>query len=337
MKFLQAAAMLRSRERLAAGIVGALACLILATGAQADTKLRFGFTVHMDGPGGLAAQKLAKTVEELTHGEVTVTLFPDGQLGGDVDLTAAVRAGNVDIALVGTGAASSAVAPALQVTVLPFIWKSRDTFWSTVTGPVGDKLLGTLDGAGIKGLAFGTFGERGFITKGFAVNGPDDLKGRKIRVTQSQVYLKTMEAMGANPVPLPYAEVYTALQQGAVDGVETSDWAMVEAKFYEVATDMSAANHYIDSAVFLMNKAKFDALTPDQQKAMIAAARAGGQTMFEEISKTTDSAIGVMEKAGLKITHPDPAKFTPVIAPVYKMVADDVGQDLIDEVIAAQK
>ncbi len=307
-----------------------------AVAAQPVT-LRFGYTTQPDGPGGKAVQRMVDTVNAATQGGVAFRVFPNGQLGGDVELTAAVRSGNVDVALVGTGAASTAVAPKLGVTSLPFIWKSRAEFWKVVRGPIGDELLRDLDSKGIKGLGWGTFGERGIITNGFEAQDLKDLAGRKIRVTQSQLYLKTMQAVGANPVPMPYAEVYTALQQRAVDGVDTSIWAMVEAKFYEVASSAAITNHQIDSALILMNKKAFDSLKPEYQKALIDGARAGGQTMFEEISKATDSAVALMSSKGLKITRPNAAEFEKAVQPVYVFFADQIGQQLIDQVRAAQK
>ena len=300
-----------------------------------EVKLRFGFTTQMDGPGGKAVQKMADTVKELTKGAVVFELFPNNQLGGDNDLIAAAATGQVDVAHLGIGAVST-ISPKVQVAALPFIWKSRADYWRVINGPIGDKLLATLDEKGVKGLAWGSFGERGFITN-FAINSPDDLKGRKMRVTQSAVFLKNMEALGGNAVPLTYGEIYTALQQHAVDGVDTSTWAMVEAKFYEVAKNLAITNHIYDSAFFVMNKAKFDSLKPEYRDAILKGARAGGQVQYDEINKVSDSAVEVMKKAGLVVTTPDITKFQAKVEPVYKFFSTQLGQDLIDDVRAAQK
>ena len=325
-------------RKIVAHVVCAISVLAFNSAANAQSvTLRFAYTTQPDGPGGKAVQRMVDAVTAATQANVAFRVFPNGQLGGDVELTTAIRTGNVDVALVGTGAASTAVAPKLGVTSLPFIWKSRSAFWQVVRGPIGDELLRDLDTKGIKGLAWGNFGERGIITNGFEIQTLKDLAGRKIRVTQSQIYLKTMQAVGASPVPLPYAEVYTALQQRAVDGVDTSIWAMVEAKFYEVASSAAITNHQIDSALFLMNQKAFDSLKPEYQKAMIEGARAGGQVMFDEISKATDSAVDVMSKKGLKITRPDPAEFEKAVNPVYAFFAEQIGQQLIDQIKAAQK
>ena len=315
------------------------AAAILALGGVAHAEkinLRLGFATQPDDPAGHAAQKMADVVTQLTKGEVVIKIFPNGQLGNDVEMVNGVRSGTIDVCLVGGGEAASAVAPKLQVTSLPFIWKSRETFWKTVRGPIGQELLAEFERAGIKGLAWGSYGTRGFITNGFQINGPEDLKGRKIRVTPSQVYMKSMEAMGGNAIPMPYGEVYMALQQHAVDGVETSFWAMVGAKFYEVASSVADTSHEIDSALFLMNKNTFDGLNPQTQKAIIEGATAGGEVMNEEINQATDTALGVMKKAGLTITHPDPSKFKNLVQPVYAQFAKQIGQKLIDEIQAQQ-
>lgn len=317
-------------------LAGAFAFQAAAANAQ-EVTLRFAFGTQMDGPGGKAVQAMVDKLEELTNGEVAVEVFPNAQLGGEVEMLAQLRSGNIELALLGTGVVSTAIAPNLQVTILPFIWESREKFWSTIRGPFGDKLLEQFDAAGLKGLAWGTWGERGFITNGFAINGPEDIKGKKMRVTQSQVFMETMGKLGGNPVPLPYPEVYTALQQNAVDGVETSNWAMVEAKFYEVATSMAVTDHFVDTATIIMNKQAFDGLKPEYQEAIVEAARVGGQVMFEEISKSTDSAVDVMKEAGLEITYPDKAPFREAVKPVYDLFAEQIGQDIIDEIRAAQQ
>jgi len=303
--------------------------------AQEAKKLRIGWGTTLEGAGGTAVKKMAEVLKEKTRGRIELVLFPNSQLGGEVEMLSQIRSGNLDLGLIGSGVVSG-IEPSLQVTILPFIWKSPESFWKVVNGPIGDRILSNFDSKGIKGLAWGTFGERAFLTIGFPVNSPADLKGKKIRVTQAQMFMKTMETMGGNPVPLPWPEVYTALQTKTVQGVETSIWSAPEAKLYEVTTDLAVTKHFIDTATFLMNGAAFNALSPEDQKAIIEAARAGGQAHFEATSKATDEAIELMAKRGMKVAYPNLAPFRDAVAPVYKLFEKDIGANLIEEVKAAQ-
>ena len=324
-------------RRALAGLAAAASLIGFTTGALAQEvkKLRIGWGTTLEGAGGTAVKKMAEVLKDKTGGRVELVLFPNSQLGGEVEMLSQIRSGNLDLGLIGSGVVSG-LEPSIQVTILPFIWKSRDSFWKVITGPIGDKILTNFDNKGVKGLAWGTWGERAFLTIGYPVNSPADLKGKKIRVTQAPMFLKTMETMGGNPVPLPWPEVYTALHTKTVQGVETSIWSAPEAKLYEVTTHLAVSKHFIDTAVFLMNGPAFKALSPQDQKAMIEAARVGGKAHFDAISKSTDEAIKLMEQKGMKVTYPDQAAFRAIVAPVYKLFEKDVGANLIEEIRAAQ-
>ena len=324
-------------KRLFTAAIATVALLGIANGAVAQgvKKFRLGWATTMEGAGGIAARKMAEVLKEKSNGRLELELFPSAQLGGEVDMLTQLRSGNLDLGLLGSGPVSG-LEPSVLVTALPFIWKSRDSFWKTINGPIGDKILANFDNKGLKALAWGTWGERAYLTIGFPVNTPADLKGKKIRVTQSPLYLKTMETLGGNAVPLPWPEVYTALQTKTVQGVETSLWSAPEAKLYEVTTDLAVTKHMVETGTFLMNGAAFKALSPDDQKIMIEAAKAGGQAHFEAVSKQTDDSIDIMAKKGMKVIYPDPAPFREAVKPIYDLFKNQIGADLIAEVQASQ-
>ena len=317
----------------AVGILGS----VEAATAQSPIKLRFAFTTAMDGPGGEAVKKMAEALKERAGNQIELEIFPRAQLGGESDMLAGIRSGSLDMGLFSTGLIASALEPRLQAVSLPFIWNSEDMFWKTLNAPAGRKLLDTLDSKGVKALSWGYWGPRGILANGFEINKPDDLKGRKIRAVQGAIYVKTLEALGANPVPLPPAELYAALQMHAVDGVDTARNFMVEMKFNEVTTSLAAIEIMMDSAVFAMNKQTFDNLKPELQQALVEAARIGGETMFKAYQKAGQIATATMEKGGLKITHPDPKAFEDKMKPVYDYFTPIVGADLIADLKAAQK
>jgi TRAP-type C4-dicarboxylate transport system substrate-binding protein len=202
---------------------------------------------------------------------------------------------------------------------------------------VGQKLLARLGSKGIKGLGWGVWGFRGILTTTFAVNRPEDLKGRKIRVVENPLYLKTIRAFGGNPVPMAWPEVYSALQQGTIDGVDTNYFGMSDATFQEVAKNLAVTDHIFTAAVYYANLAKFQSLSPEMQDDLLKAAAAGGEVMRDGAAKANSNAIAAMEKAGVKVTHPDPAPFERAAGSVQADFAKPIGADLIAEAKAAQQ
>lgn len=322
--------------RLIKTTVAALAVLCAGSAVAQDAMtFRFGFATDLDGPGGAAARKMAEVLEERSNGQMKLEIFPSSQLGGEVEMLTQIRSGTLDAGLIGNGPASS-LEPSLHVVDLPFIWKSRESFWNALNGQVGQDLLDRMDGKGIKGLGWGTWGTRGLINAGWELNEPDDMRGKKVRVAQSDLYVQTIKAFGGNPVPIAWPEVYTALQHNVVDSIETSYWAFVEAKLFEVASSLAVTDHVIVSAILMMHKPTFDALTEEQQAIVIEAARAGGQAMYEKINAANDAAVKTIEDAGLTVTRPDKAAFQARVQPVYEYFAKEIGADLIQSVRDAQ-
>jgi tripartite ATP-independent transporter DctP family solute receptor len=247
-----------------------------------------------------------------------------------------VRLGTLDMAMAGSGIVA-AIEPTFSITELPFIWKSRDDAWKVLNGPIGDKMFALLEPKGIKALSWGVWDMRGFLTVGFDVAKPDDLKGKKIRVIENPLYVRTIRAYGGNPVPMAWPEVYSALQQKTIDGVETNYHGMADSKLYEVAKSLAVSDHIWTATVFMINKKKLESLSPKLQEVVAKAAKQAGETMYVNAGKANADAIALMEKNGVKIVHPARADFEKAVEPVHKYFANLVGADLLEEVKAAQK
>jgi tripartite ATP-independent transporter DctP family solute receptor len=272
----------------------------------------------------------------MSNGAVEVEIFPNGQLGGELEMLTQVRQGDLDMELMGAGILAS-IDPAFSISELPFIWKDAASVKKVLTGPVGEKILKRLDDKGIKGLAFGAWGLRGFLTTAFPVKAPTDLKGRKIRVIENPVYVRTMRAFGTNPLPMAWPEVYSALQQKTIDGVETNYFGMADGKLQEVAKNLAVTDHIFTATAFIMNMGKYKALPANVQEIVAKAAKAGGEVMFGGAEKANQDAIDAMVKGGVTITHPDISAFKAAVKPVHDYFAGQVGGDLLKEVIAAQQ
>lgn len=311
---------------------------ILAFGgnaALAEVKLRIGHVTTIKAIAGQGSTKFKQMAEQLSNGEIKITIFPNGQLGGELEMVSQVRLGTLDIAMVGSGLAAN-IEPTFSITELPFIWKSRESAWEVLSGPIGRKILALMEPKGIKGLGWGVWGFRGFLTNGFPIKGPDSMKGRKMRIVENPLYVQTIKAFGGNPVPMAWPEVYTGLQQKAIDGVETNYHGMGDAKLYEVATDLSLSNHIFTATVYLMNMDSFAGLSKKHQEIILKAAKAAGETMRDGAQKANEDAIAKMKKNGIKVTIPDRAAFAAKAQKVHDRFSVLVGPHLLKEVKAAQ-
>ena len=321
----------------AALVVGTMTITLGGTAiAQNKTTLRIGHVTTLQAIAGQGSSKLKEVAEKLSNGEIEVQIFPNSQLGGELEMVSQVRLGALDMAMAGSGIVA-AIEPTFSITELPFIWKSRDQAWKVLNGPIGAKMFALLEPKGIKGLSWGVWDMRGFLTVGFDVTKPDDLKGKKIRVIENPLYVRTIRAYGGNPVPMAWPEVYSALQQKAIDGVETNYHGMSDSKLYEVAKSLAVSDHIWTATVFMINKKKLESLPPKLQEVIVKAAKEAGETMFVNAGKANADAIALMEKNGVKIVRPDRADFEQAVDPVHKYFANLVGADLLEEVKAAQK
>ena len=320
----------------AALAVGAMAITLSSAIAQTKTTLRIGHVTTLQAIAGQGSSKLKEVAERLSNGAIEVQIFPNSQLGGELEMVSQVRLGSLDMAMAGAGIVA-AIEPTFSITELPFIWKSREQAWKVLNGPTGAKMFALLEPKGIKALSWGVWDMRGFLTVGFDVTKPDDLKGKKIRVIENPLYVRTIRAYGGNPVPMAWPEVYSALQQKTIDGVETNYHGMSDSKLYEVAKSLALSDHIWTATVFMVNKKKLESLSPTLQEVIAKAAKEAGETMFVNAGKANADAIALMEKNGVKIVRPDRADFEKAIEPVHKYFANLVGADLLEEVKAAQK
>jgi len=321
----------------AALVVGAMTMTFQSSAvAQTKTTLRIGHVTTLQAIAGQGSSKLKEVAEKLSNGELEIQIFPNSQLGGELEMVSQVRLGALDMAMAGSGIVA-AIEPTFSITELPFIWKSRDQAWKVLNGPIGAKMFALLEPKGIKALSWGVWDMRGFLSVGFDVTKPDDLKGKKIRVIENPLYVRTIRAYGGNPVPMAWPEVYSALQQKTIDGVETNYHGMSDSKLYEVAKSLAVSDHIWTATVFMINKKKLESLPPKLQEVIANAAKEAGETMFVNAGKANADAIALMEKNGVKIVRPDRADFEKAVDPVHKYFANLVGADLLEEVKAAQK
>ncbi|MFV0336452.1 MAG: DctP family TRAP transporter solute-binding subunit, partial [Tropicimonas sp.] len=210
--------------------------------------------------------------------------------------------------------------------------------YAVLDGPVGQELLDKLDAGGLKGLAFWDNGWRQMTNSVHPIHTPDDVKGLKIRTTPAPVHIQAFELLGANPVPMPLGELYTALEMGTVDAQEHPLGVYMSAKLYEVQDYVTLSYHAYSPLIVAMNKGKFDALPPEQQTALIEAAREAGSYQRSLNNEAIASQVAELKEMGYEVVEEiDQAPFVEITSQVSGDFAAKNGGTELLEAIAAQR
>ncbi|WP_109428073.1 TRAP transporter substrate-binding protein [Aggregatibacter kilianii] len=312
---------------------------IFTTGAvSAEIALRFGYEAPRSDTQHIAAKKFNELLAEKTKGEIKLKLFPDSTLGNAQTMIAGVRGGTIDLEMSGSPNFTGLVQK-LNVIDIPFIFKNREHVYKVLDGEIGQGLLKELEAQGLKGLAFWDVGFRAFSNSKHTVTKPEDIKGLKVRTNQNPMYIEAFSLLGANPVPMPLAELYTALETRAVDAQEHPIGIFWSSKLYEVQKYLSLTNHGYTPLIVVMNKAKFDSLSPELQNALLDAAKEAGNFQRDLNVKNEQEIITKLRKDGIEVTEQvEPASFKAIIeGKVRKSFIDKNGDELIKQIDALAK
>jgi tripartite ATP-independent transporter DctP family solute receptor len=313
----------------------ALAFMIVTSSAHAETVLRAAHTAATIEPYQIGLEKLKADVEKATNGSVKVEIFPNAQLGDEGSVLKAIQAGSIGISTV-ANATLSDFAPELHLFDLPFLFESRDQAYKVLDGQTGQNLGKALEARGFVLLGYYEAGVRNILNNRRPIENLDDFKGMKIRVIPSGINIDTFRALGANPVPLNYSELYTALQTKVVDAAEAANSNYDAKKFYEVAPYYALVKWQILVAPLVISKRIFDGLTPTEQAAVRKAATDSLVPERTAYQATDDTAMKDLVAHGVKVTEPDRKPWIEAIKPVWVKWAATVGQDKIDAVVATK-
>ncbi|ATF75053.1 TRAP transporter substrate-binding protein [Pasteurella multocida] len=328
--------MKRFNLKMLAALVAGMA--VFTASANAATTLRFGYEAPRSDTQHEAAKKFNELLKEKTKGEIKLSLFPDSTLGNAQTMISAVRGGTIDLEMSGSPNFSGLV-PKLNVIDIPFIFQNREHAYAVLDGEIGQGLLKELEAQGLKGLAFWEVGFRSFTNSKHPVKTPDDIKGLKVRTNQNPMYIQAFSILGANPVPMPLSELYTALETRAVDAQEHPVGIVWSAKLYEVQKHLSLTNHGYTPLIVVMNKAKFDGLSPALQSAILEAAKEAGAYQRKLNLDNEQGIIEKMQKAGIQVIETvDTKPFKAAIeSEVRKAFIEKNGDDLVKQIDALAK
>src|SRR3954467_2377286 len=249
----------------------AAACIALCGGASARD-FRSADVHAKDYPTNMAVKYMGEQLSKATGGKDNVKVFGDSALGSEKDTVEQVKIGALDMVRVST-AAFHGIVPESMIPSLPFIFRDLDHFRKTMYGPQGDKILAAFEKAGFVGLALYESGARSFYAKK-PIRSVADIKGMKVRVQPSDLWVNLITQLGASPTPMPFAEVYTGLKTGLLDAAENDIPSYDEMKHYESAPVFSETQHVMSPEVLVFSKKIWDTLPPEEQAQIRKAAKA---------------------------------------------------------------
>ncbi|HYI85374.1 MAG TPA: TRAP transporter substrate-binding protein [Acetobacteraceae bacterium] len=316
----------------------ALAAPFVAGRALAQaTRLRFAHP-HPDSDSWSTAAKLfAEQLRERTGGALAVQVFGNGALGSDPTTIAAARGGTLDIVLTGNPFFTG-LAPKLNALDLPFLFRDRRHVAAVLDGEIGRGLLGELEAHGLTGLGFWDIGFRNVTNSRRPVNEAGDLRGLKIRTTPNPAHIKAFQLLGANPVPMAFTELFTAMETRAVDGQENPTTLIRNARFYEVQKHLSLTRHAYTAGILAMSKRRFDSLSPAHRDA-VAAVAAAVTPQQRQMNESADAeALADLKKHGMAVVEaPNRESLAALVAePVRRDYAERFGPALPDAIAGTE-
>ncbi|MCW5231747.1 DctP family TRAP transporter solute-binding subunit [Verminephrobacter eiseniae] len=323
----------RSLRRLALGL--GLAFGLGAT-AAAQTTMRINISTAQNSHQGVAIDTFAKEVEKRTGGRYKVQTFYNAALGAERESVEAVQLGTHELTFSSSGPIPNFV-PETKILDVPFLFRDKAHARAVLDGPIGQELLTRFDGKGFKALAWAENGFRHMSNSKRAVKEPGDLKGLKMRTMENPVHIAAYKGFGIVTTPMAFSEVFTALQQGTVDGQENPLSVIISAKFDQVQKHLTLTGHVYSPALFLMNKALFDKLPAADQQAFIDAARQGAKLNRARVDEDDAKGVADLRAKGMTvIENIDKARFVAALAPVNAQFEKQFGKAALEQIRSAQ-
>ncbi|WP_195913969.1 TRAP transporter substrate-binding protein [Planomicrobium sp. YIM 101495] len=298
-------------------------------------EFRAGVVVGDWSPHYEGAQAWADSIGEKTDGRIQITVFPDGQLGGEREMLEAVQNGSLDIGLL-SSAVYSAFDPKMTALDIPFLMSTFEEAEAFMDGPAGEEFASILLDNGIRTLAWGHNDFRVITNNVAAVESPEVLSSIKMRVPESKVLADWYTELGAQVTPMPFPDIYTALQQGVVDGQDNGPILSFAGKLFEHQSYLTVSNHQYSPIGFFISEDAWAKLSEEDQALMEEAAQEAAQIEREAIRNFNEVAISSMEEAGLEtyyLTDEDRAKFKETSHPFIDQIRSEAGDELVDLVL----
>ena len=291
-------------------------CSNEAGGDESSITLRLAHNQSENHPVHKSLVEFSKLVEEKTDGSMKVQLYPNGQLGSEREVIELTQTGAVDFAKVSASALES-FSDVYSLFSLPYLFDDKEHYYNVMNSQIAKDIYQSTDKIGFIGLSFYDAGIRNFYTKNKKIMHPDDLKGLKIRVQPSATAIEMIELMGGAPTPMSFGEVYTALQQGVIDGSENNETALTDNNHGEVAKQYTYSEHSIVPDILIMNNDKWLKLTEDQRQAISEAAKESTMYHKKVWEEAIEKAVEVAKDKGVTFSTPDKVPFQKAVQPLH--------------------
>ena len=317
-------------------VIGGLLLLGRAQAQSEHRVIKLGHGLNPVHPVHLGMVYMADRVREKSGGALTVEIYPSGQLGSERECLELLQVGSLGMTKV-SAAVMEAFAPTYKVYNLPYLFESDSHRDAVLQGPIGKRIL--LDGESfwLRGLCYYDAGFRSFYTVNKPIRTPDDLKGLKIRTQESQTAFALVKAMGGSPTPISWGELYTALQQGVVDGAENNPPSLKSSRHYEVCKFCTINEHTSVPDVLLISTKVWESLTPQHQKWLQEAADESAIHQAKLWKQDTEDAMKLFRENGVEIITPDKSAFMEKVKDLDQLFRDEpVVLGLIRDIRAAK-
>jgi tripartite ATP-independent transporter DctP family solute receptor len=312
-----------------AGLFISLGC---AFSANAQTTMRISIATAQNSHQGVAIDTFAREVEKRTNGRYKILAFYNGALGGEREYVEAVQLGTQELALSTTGPIPNFV-PETKIFDMPFLFRDKAHARAVLDGPIGQEMLKKFDARGFTAMGWAENGFRHMTNSKHDVNTPADLKGLKMRTMENPVHITAYKALGIIPTPMAFPEVFTALQQGTVDGQENPLSIIIAAKFDQVQKHLSLTGHVYSPCVWLMNKDAFNKLSAADKQAFLDAAKEGTRVNRARVDEDDAKGVADLRAKGMTvIENVDKSTFIAAMAKVNAQFEKQFGKDNITKI-----
>ena len=286
------------------------------------TVIKLGHGLDTNHPVHQAMVFMADRVAEKSAGAMRVDIYPSQQLGTERQLLELLQLGSLGMTKV-AAAVLEGFAPAYKVLSLPYLFRDEEHRFKVFEGEIGQELLLGGETYWLRGLTYYDAGSRSFYTKDRPINSPDDLEGLKIRTLESATQVQMVNMLGGSATPISWGELYTALQQGVVDGAENNPPSFYTSRHYEVCKYYALDEHTGIPDVLLISTIIWESLTPQEQQWLSEAANESAQHQKVLWKAASEEALRAVKEAGVEVTYPDKAPFAEKVAPLYEAYRDE--------------
>jgi tripartite ATP-independent transporter DctP family solute receptor len=287
------------------------------TGDKRVTVIKLGHGLDPTHPVHMAMEFLAKQTWEKSNGRMRIDIYPSEQLGSERECLELLQIGSLGMTKVSCSVLEGFV-PAMSVLSLPYLFRDEDHRFKVLEGDIGRKLLLEGERFWLRGLCYYDAGSRSFYMKEKSIHAPSDLDGVKVRTQESPTSMKMVQALGGSPTPIAWGELYSALQQGVVDGAENNPPSFYLSRHYEVCKFYSLDEHTAVPDVLLISTNIWEDLSAEFQEILLEAAAESEQHQKKLWKEATQEALEEVQKAGVEINYPDKSLFADKVESLYE-------------------